>query len=234
MAGLVTATAVAAPHVYPHIELAPWLYPVVGVDVSNHQGEIDWDALAQSGVAFAYIKASEGGTFRDKSFARNWSEAKRVGIHRGAYHFFRLCKSAVEQARNFIEAVPQDPEALPHVVDAEDMRPCIATMTPQDHQAMLAEFLDILEKHYGRRPLVSTTWEFDSATLAGSLAGERFWLRSLIVPPLFRRDQWVVWQYHNRGRRPGVRGDLDLNVFRGTQAEFDAFARGGQPALTPP
>lgn len=123
MAGLVTATAVAAPHVYPHIELAPWLYPVVGVDVSNHQG---------------------------------------------------------------------------------------------------------------RRPLVYTTWEFDSATLAGSLAGERFWLRSLIVPPLFRRDQWVVWQYHNRGRRPGVRGDLDLNVFRGTQAEFDAFARGGQPALTPP
>lgn len=225
--GLVAAlAAVTAPLLYPHFEPASWWYPVVGVDVSNHQGEIDWQALASSGVAFAYIKATEGGTFRDKSFTRNWSEAKRAGVPRGAYHFFTLCRSAAEQARNFIDTVPKDPKALPPVVDAEHMGPCTWSATVQDHAAELVDFLDALERHYGRRPLVYTTAEYDSAMLRGLLEKERFWARSLVVPPLFRQSQWVIWQYHNRGRRDGVVGDIDLNVFRGTREEFDSFATG--------
>ncbi|HEX2840941.1 GH25 family lysozyme [Hyphomicrobium sp.] len=223
---LAAVAVFAAPHVYPRFELAPLLYPVVGVDVSNHQGEIDWNALASSGVAFAYIKATEGGTFKDKSFARNWREAERVGVKRGAYHFFTLCKSAIEQAQNFIETVPKEPHALPPVVDAEHMGPCTATLTPSDHVAMLGQFLDTVEKHYGRRPIVYTTWEFDGAMLDNALPRERFWARSLVVPPPFRRDQWLIWQYHNRGRRPGVKGDLDLNVFCGSLDEFERFAAG--------
>jgi lysozyme len=60
-------------------QLAPLWYDVVGVDVSNHQGEIDWPALAGSKVAFAYIKATEGGDFRDKRFQLNWEGAKGAG-----------------------------------------------------------------------------------------------------------------------------------------------------------
>jgi lysozyme len=231
-AGLAAIVVALAPLAYPHVELAPLLHPVVGVDISNHQGSIDWDALANSGVAFAYIKASEGATFKDKSFARNWSEAARVGVPRGAYHFFTLCRSAAEQAKNFIETVPKDPHALPPVVDAEHMGPCTSTPTPGDHVSMLSEFINALEKHYGHRPVIYTTAEFDTSMLDGALAGERFWARSLVIPPLFRRDQWVIWQYHNRGRRPGVKGDLDLNVFRGTRADFEAFAAGAASAAT--
>lgn len=227
--------AALAPLAYPYLELAPLRYPIVGIDVSNHQGRIDWDALAASGVAFAYIKATEGATLKDKSFARNWSEAARVGIPRGAYHFFRLCRSIAEQAQNIVETVPNDPDALPLVIDAEDMGPCTATLTPRDHAAILKEFLDVLEKQYGRRPLIYTTAEFDDVMLENAgLVGERFWARSLVIPPRFRRDQWVIWQYHNRGRRPGVKGDLDLNAFRGTRAEFGAFADGSPaPASNP-
>ncbi len=227
--------AALAPLVYPYVELAPLRYPVVGIDVSNHQGEIDWDALAASGVAFAYIKATEGATFKDKSFAYNWSEAARVGIPRGAYHFFRLCRPISEQAQNIIETVPKDPDALPLVLDAEDMGPCTATLTPSDHAGILKDFLDLLERHYGRRPLIYTTAEFDSVMLEGAgLTRERFWVRSLVIPPLFRRGQWLIWQYHNRGRRHGVKGDVDLNVFRGTEAEFRAFAGGTVYATTKP
>jgi lysozyme len=234
-AGLAATAVVVAPHAYPHIELAPLFYPVVGVDVSNYQGEIDWPALAASGVAFAYIKATEGATFRDKRFAENWSAAYRAGIPRGGYHFFTLCRSGAEQARNFIETVPTDPSALPPVVDAEHMGPCPGAPTPDNHIviAMLKEFIATFESHYGRRPLVYTTLDFETAMLDGALAGERFWLRSLVIPPTFRSSEWLIWQFHNRGRRPGVTGDLDLNVFRGTQAEFDRFVRGTTVAVQP-
>jgi lysozyme len=229
-----TAAAYAAPHIYPHVELAPWLYPVVGVDVSNHQGKIDWDRLAASGVRFAYIKATEGENFKDKSFAKNWSEAGRVGIPRGAYHFYSLCRNNDAQAKNFIETVSNDPKALPPVVDVEQIGLCTATLTPADHVEILGQFLAALEKHYGRRPIVYTTQEFDATILEGGLLGEHFWARSLVIPPNFRRDQWVIWQYHNRGRRPGINGNLDLNVFRGTRAEFDRFlASGPQPETMP-
>lgn len=234
LAAALGMAALAAPHVYPRVELAPLWYPVVGVDVSNHQGDIDWSALAASGIAFAYIKATEGGTFRDKRFVENWNEAKRAGVKRGAYHFFTLCKGGIEQAENFIATVPNDPDALPPVVDAEHMGPCTATLTEKDHVAMLGDFMDALAKHYGRRPIVYTTWEFDSAVLTGELAREKFWARSLVVPPMFRTSQWVLWQYHNRGRRPGVKGDLDLNVFRGTRTDFDRFASAGSRLETIP
>lgn len=232
-AGLALTAVAAAPHVYRHLELAPLVYPVVGVDVSNHQGAIDWPALASSGIAFAYIKATEGATFRDERFSENWSAADRAGIPRGAYHFFTLCRSAAEQARNFIETVPSDPGALPPVIDAEHMGPCTDAPTPKNHVAMILEFIALLEGHYGRRPLVYTTGEFEAAMLKDALAGERFWLRSLVVPPMFRRNEWVIWQFHNRGRRPGVKGDLDLDVFRGTPAEFETFVRGAALAALP-
>jgi lysozyme len=44
-----------------------------------------------------------------------------------------------------------------------------------------------------------------------------------MIEPDFREAQWVFWQYHNRGRRAGVEGPVDLNAYRGTQAELDAL-----------
>src|SRR5262245_20104351 len=109
---------------YPHIETARLWSDVIGVDVSNHQGYIDWPTLARTDVAFAYIKATEGGDFRDRRFQANWEGAKRAGLPRGAYHFFTQCRSGADQARNFIAAVPREEGALPPVVDLEHMGPC--------------------------------------------------------------------------------------------------------------
>jgi lysozyme len=227
---IVVAALAVAPFFYARLELAPFLHEVVGVDVSNHQGAIDWQALATSGIGFAYVKATEGESFRDLSFARNWSEAARAGIPRGAYHFFTRCRSADAQAQNFIAAVPNDPAALPPVVDAEHMGPCADGAMIEDVATELWRFLYLVEQHYGRRPVVYTTAEFDAAMLEGRLTGERFWVRSLVLPPDFRTDQWVIWQYHNRGRRPGIAGSVDLDVFRGTRADFRRFAAVPRPA----
>ncbi len=208
---------------YHRFEPAALFYSVIGVDVSHHQAEIDWRALKGEGVAFAYIKATEGGDFRDPRFAENWQASRDAGIARGAYHFFTLCRSGAEQASNFIAFVPFDAADLPHAIDAEHMGPC------QSHQVKdvaleITIFLDRLESHYGRRPLIYTTREFHDAYLAGRFPAERFWLRSLVIPPLYRRNQWTLWQYHNHGRREGIAGPVDLNAFAGSRGDFARFA----------
>src|SRR6516165_7639969 len=94
-----------APFLYPQLETGWLWHDVIGVDVSGHQGDIDWLSLAAGGVAFAYIKATEGGDFRDKQFQKNWDGARTAGMLRGAYHFFTQCRSGADQATNFIRTV---------------------------------------------------------------------------------------------------------------------------------
>jgi len=68
-------------------------YPVRGVDVSHHNGRVDWPRIRAAGYVFAYLKATEGATFRDRTFLRNRTEATRAGLVTGAYHFFTLCRA---------------------------------------------------------------------------------------------------------------------------------------------
>ncbi|MBV8795476.1 MAG: glycosyl hydrolase family 25, partial [Hyphomicrobiales bacterium] len=71
----------------------PHDYPIHGIDVSKFQGDIDWNAVASSGVKFAWIKATEGGNRADARFQANWSGAKSAGVPHGAYHFVYWCRS---------------------------------------------------------------------------------------------------------------------------------------------
>jgi lysozyme len=196
---------------------------VQGVDVSWHQGPIDWRALAAGDVRFAYIKATEGGDHVDQRFAVNWSEAGEAGLMRGAYHFFTLCRSGAEQAANFIAVVPRTEGALPPALDLEHKGPCREGPTMRDVVAEARVFLDRVEAAYGVRPILYTTREFHDAHLT-ELRGERFWLRSLVTPPRFRERDWVIWQHHNRGHKRGVSGPVDLNAFRGDEAALAEFA----------
>lgn len=223
---LIVLAAVAAA---PFLEVVIFRYAVAGVDVSHHQGEIDWNRLAKTDVAFAYIKATEGGDFADKRFAENWQKAKEAGLARGAYHFFRACKSGAQQAQNFIKRVPKDESALPPVVDAEDRQPCRPPATFLDQAREIKVFLDAVEAHYGCRPLIYTTPKFNRKHLKGKLQGERFWLRNMRVPPYYnyRWREWIIWQHADDGTRDGIATPVDLNLFRGSRAEFDAFAKAG-------
>ena len=234
LAGLAALAAWAliwiAPRLYEHFELAAWGYAVKGVDVSHYQGSIDWQALRAGGVRFAYIKATEGAHFRDPRFAENWRGSLDAGIPRGAYHFFSLCKPGVEQAANFIATIPAGDPSLPHALDAEQMEACPNGQAVADPVAEIVVFLDAVEKHFGSRPLVYTTREFHDTHFSSHgqprerLGNERFWLRSLHWMPQFGRRPWTLWQYHNRGRRPGIDGAVDLNAFNGSAAEFEKFA----------
>jgi lysozyme len=225
LAAAIGLAFVAVQVIYPRLEYESWRYTVRGVDVSGHQGLIDWDRLKSDGVDFAYIKASEGETFNDPRFSRNWYAAEQSGILRGAYHFFTQCRSGKVQAENFIRIVPADPNALPPVIDAERMGPCTQTPAVKDVAAEIEIFLNLVQAQYRVRPIIYTTREFHEAYLSGKFQKERFWIRRLFRAPNFRQSQWVFWQYHNSGRRSGVSGPVDLDVFKGTRAELEALRK---------
>jgi lysozyme len=202
---------------------SPWADRYVqGVDVSRHQGDIDWVTLAKTDIRFAYIKASEGGDHVDPLFAQHWKGAGEAGLKRGAYHFFTLCRSGLLQARHFIGMLPRDAELSP-AVDLEHMGPCREGPTTTDVAREVDVFLDTVESTTGRRPILYTTRQFHDAHLK-TVSGERFWVHSLYRWPQFRRRDWVIWQHHNKGTRAGVQGPVDLNSFRGDARAFAAFA----------
>lgn len=196
----------------------PSSYPIHGIDVARYQGDIDWASVYRAGVSFAFIKATEGGDFIDPMFKDHWRESKRAGVRRGAYHYFYFCRPAEEQARWFIRNVPRDSSALPHVLDMEWNHMSPTCRLRPDGETVRREadrFLDILETHYGRRPLVYTTVDFFADTGIGRLRGTEFWLRSVAGHPrqVYPGAFWTFWQYSGTGLVPGVKGPVDLNVF---------------------
>ncbi len=194
----------------------------VGIDVSAHQGAIDWARVKAAGVAFAYIKASEGGDFADPTFARNWEAAGEAGVPRGAYHFFTLCRPGLVQARYFLSVAPREAGSLVPAVDAEHMGPCKRSPQVADPAAELRTFLDTVEARLGARPLIYTTRKFHEAHLSEGFETERFWLRSLHQVPEYGPERWTIWQYDHRGKRDGVNTPVDLNALNGSVEDLMA------------
>ena len=199
----------------------PERYPLRGIDVSHHQHAIDWTKVAADDVAFAYLKATEGGDYRDDAFARNWDAARAAGLAVGAYHFFTFCRPGAEQADNVLATVPAAADALPLVVDLEFGGNCGRVPAPTDLRGELDAFLARVEPARGRRVVFYVTAEFLDA-YGAALPPRALWRRSLLrePEPLAR---WVLWQYHNRGRVDGIDGPVDLDVFFAGPEAFAAW-----------
>lgn len=198
----------------PHWHPSDRAFPRQGIDVSHHQGAIDWAALPGQGVDFAYIKASEGGDHRDTLFARNWAGARAARIARGAYHFFTLCRPGADQAANFIAAVPAEPDALPPAVDLEHLGNCARRVSVDAFHAELAAFIRAVEARYGQPVLLYLTAEFDRSYEVSARVDRPLWLRSLVLEPRFGARPWAVWQVSNFRRLAGIEGPVDWNVAR--------------------
>jgi len=189
-------------------------YPAQGIDVSHHQGRIDWLAVKGEGVDFAYIKATEGGDHRDRRFAENWRGTAAAGIRRGAYHFFTLCRPGADQAANFIAAVPAEPGALPPAVDLEQLGNCARRLPLEAFHAELATFIRTVEAHYRKPVLLYLTADFDRAYQVSARVRRPLWLRSIVFEPRFGARPWHMWQASSFRRIDGIRGSVDWNVAR--------------------
>jgi lysozyme len=196
---------------FPHERPSLRAGEVYGIDVSSHQGAVDWPAVAADGIAFAYVKASEGGDSTDERFAENWAGAGDAGIRRGAYHFFTLCRPGAEQAEHFLRTAPPADAALPPAVDLELVGNCSARPDAAAVEAELDAFLAPVEAAWGREVVlyVGEDWEGEYPVLDRSPRPR--WLVSFLGRP---DPDWSVWQFHWWGDVDGVRGDVDVDVAR--------------------
>jgi lysozyme len=201
-----------------------------GIDVSNHQGPIDWTRVAADDIDVAYIKATEGRGFVDAQFAANWRAAAEAGIARGAYHFFTLCAPGAEQAQNFLRTAPPDVAALPPSVDLELAGNCSARPSREELYRELDAFLDQVEHAWGRKVVlyVGPEWEQDYPVYD---RGDRpLWLKKFWARPT---PDWMVWQLHGWARIDGINGGVDLDVVRRERLNVPAIrgqVRASRPA----
>ncbi|RWC28027.1 MAG: glycoside hydrolase [Mesorhizobium sp.] len=209
---------------------APWNYAVHGTDVSKYQTSVDWPAARAGGISFAFIKATEGGDRFDDYFNEHWARTKANGIPRAAYHFYYFCTPAAVQARWFIRNVPVDRSAMPPVLDMEwnpqsptcRLRPDAATV-----RAEMATFLEIVERHYGKKPIIYTSVDFFDDNGLSGFRGYPYWLRSVAGHPRekYGSHPFTFWQYTGTGIVPGMTGKSDINVFNGSEAAWNKWLR---------
>ena len=206
-------------------------FPVKGVDVSSHQGDIDWPVLARQNIKFAYIKATEGSSFTDKKFEYNWNNARQTELKVGAYHFFSYDSDGSAQADNFINTVPKADNMLPPVVDIEFYGDKEKNLPEAEtvHRELTA-MLEKLEAHYGVKPVIYATWKSYSLYIEGSYKEYDIWIRNVYTgPALSDGRDWTIWQYSHKARLQGYSGTekfIDMNVFNGTLDEFLYWAGG--------
>ena len=219
-----SVAALTALYVWTRSNANPLKYPVQGIDVSHHQGPIDWAALGQADIRFAYIKATEGGDWIDPRFTENWLGAKNADIARGAYHYFSVCRPGRLQAKNYLTVTGNDPDVLPAALDLEFGGFCGG---PQSRETLLketTEWINIVEAATGKPVLIYTTRDFHTKYLMGEFKDNPVWLRSIGRPPRYpSRRNWTIWQWHHRATLPGISGPVDRNAFHGSEAALEKY-----------
>ena len=203
----------------PGCQLGP-LTP--GIDVSYHQETIDWPRVQRAGIRFAFIRLSDGATLRDPRFATNWAEAKRAGLVRGAYQFFRPDQSITAQADLMIAAMRgRDRDDLPPVIDIE----VDGGFEPPTVAERAHAWIERVRDQTGVEPIVYTGGDLWRNGGAEPLAAQPLWIAHYTqgcptLPAPWTR--WMFWQHTDRGAVPGIEGSVDLDMFAGTLGELHA------------
>jgi lysozyme len=180
---------------------------IKGIDVSHHNGVVDWKKVAADGVKFVFLKASEGTSFVDKTFYTNAAQASAAGIHVGAYHYakFGTVAEARAEAKHFLKTVAGVKLTYPLVLDLEENKKNASKAVLTN--AAVA-FMQALE---------------NTGYVAMLYAGKYFLENTLDESKLKPYALWVarynktlgrqadVWQYTETGKVQGIKGNVDMN-----------------------
>ena len=189
------------------------LKDVNGIDVSHHQGNIDWKKVKKAApdLDFVYVKCTEGETHVDSKFIKNVTGSSAQGYKVGAYHYFRMTSSAHEQFRNFKAQMDKVHLDLIPMVDVEtnDKKP------RKELQDSLQVLLNMLEKAYGKKPMIYGTQRSYNSYCAPEFNDYPLYIGkySYSPPVVIGPSHYTIWQYSETGSIDGFAGGVDLCRF---------------------
>lgn len=189
---------------------------LIGIDVSNHQGDIDWESVKNSGVEFVFIRIGfghnrEAKIMEDEKFRQNLEGARNVGLKVGLYFYSYATEiwEAEEQANWIVKTLNGEKIDLPIVFDYETWKSFPTyNINIVDLNKVAKRFLDILHDNgyegmnYSSKYYLNTIW---------NLSEYPTWLAHYVSKTNYDKD-FKVWQFSNTGEVPGINGFVDLDV----------------------
>ncbi len=195
---------------FEHLPELPEGFKTYGIDISHHQGEIDWDAFFDANdslVRFVYCKVTEGETLMDRQWKINRTRLIEEKIPHGGYHFFIPSVNPLSQAKNFLRNYNARQNDLPPALDVETEGVSDEVLI----QSMLV-WLKEVERVTGKRPIIYTSYNFYDEKFRGKLDGYLFWVANYSTrSDRFTDEQIIHWQFSEKGKIPGIDGFVDLN-----------------------
>lgn len=189
---------------------------VVGIDVSEFQGIVDWEEIEifeeKYPVQFVFIRATAGNNRVDRQFKKNWNGAKDNKIIRGAYHYYRPNENSIEQANLFIKTVKLQKGDLPPVLDIERLP---KNQSLDSLKIGLKRWLNKVENHYQVRPIIYTGERYYGDFLKEEFGEYLFWIANYNFYREKIEDDWLFWQFTEKASLPGIKHRVDVNIYNG-------------------
>lgn len=206
-----------------------------GLDVSHWQGSVDWKSVASKGAKFAYIKATEGSSYRDPKFGANYNGSYKAGLIRGAYHYARPdTSSGKKQATFFVAhggAWSKDGKTLPGALDVEYGTASQGGSCYGKSKSAMAKWIKNFTRTYKSKTsrdaviYTSTSWWKKCVGTSAKLASSNpLWIARYNSSIGDLPSNWkvhTIWQFADSGPLPG-----DQNKFNGSLSRVKALANG--------
>lgn len=215
--------------IYGEVVIDRRQWPVAGIDVSAHNGKINFELVAADSIDFVYIKSSEGAEFRDSMFTANVTAAQEAGLKAGAYHYFRKGVSGVRQASNLLDAVAAQHLDLPLAIDIEDY----GNNNLVDDATTVSQLRDMLMalRDVGHVNVVLYTngKGFSNFINNKGLPPYLLWLCAFKQPSEVKSKNPVLLQYSHYGKVKGMAGNVDRDVFIGSKEQWVNWLEDNKP-----
>jgi lysozyme len=199
---------------------------IYGIDVSHHQKNINWSKVkywSGNKIQFVYVKATEGGTYIDKNYQQNIKGARSNNLLVGSYHYFRTSSSVEDQFKNFINNVDKSKQDLIPLVDVEEKR----NWNDSEFHKNFQEFLDMVENHFGQKPMIYTVNSFYNRHLSGKYKSYHFLIGRYgeNSPNMKDKSNWTIWQFSEKGKIDGIPKPVDIDVINKTYSLQDLLLK---------
>ena len=184
-----------------------------GLDISHYQGKIDWDKVQTSHhpIKFVFIRSTIGIDGKDKYFKNNWSNSKKQGYVRGAYHYYRPNENSEKQFKNFSRTVKLKTGDFPPILDIEQH----GKYGKANLRTGVKNWLKLAEEHYSVKPLIYCPRNFYNSYLKGHVDEYPLWIASYSGKHRLEGINWTFHQFTDKVKVKGIKGHVDGDDFNG-------------------